>query len=206
MKKLLVLVTLLPYLAFAQDAEQNNEPSHPKNEIGISTGIAPSFLNSYGNLQSGTELWLTTRLTYLHNINNIQVGLIVEGAELEWSDGSIVAAAVLNRKFPIGKSYIYTGGSAGFYYSDNISKWPWYDRNERGYALGMQAGLSLHLSNRFSFISEVGVRSTQVWFNEVYYVQPEIYSHGTVEGYFIEYIDNRFFITVPMTMGIRYRF
>ncbi|MCB0697636.1 MAG: hypothetical protein KDC07_09745, partial [Chitinophagaceae bacterium] len=136
-----------------------------KNEIGLSTGIAPSFLNRYTyDLHTATELWLTTRLTYNRNFNNTQLGVILEGSALEWDDGGVVAALVVNKKFPVGKSYLYAGGSAGFYYAQNISKWHWVDRNERGYTLGLQAGMSLRLSDHFAFITEVGFRNTQVWF------------------------------------------
>src|SRR5690606_15833862 len=99
-----------------------NAPS-PKNEIGVSTGLSPTFFNRY----SGTEVLVTTRLTYLRNIQNTQIGLIVEGAAEPWDDGNIVTTIVLNKKFPVGKSYFYAGGNAGFYYADAISESPFND-------------------------------------------------------------------------------
>lgn len=202
MKKLFALMILLPVLSFAQDVEQN-KPYTPKNEIGVSTGIAPSFLNSF----SGTEVWLTTRLTYLHNFNNTQIGLIAEGGSIDWYDGNIIVAGVLNKKFPVGKSYLYAGGSAGYYHGYEMEQLGGsFGRNDRGYTLGLQAGFSLHLSNRFSFVSEIGVRSTQVWFENYHYYPATATSFYWQEAYIEKYIDNRFSISLPATMGIRYRF
>ncbi|HEY9176902.1 MAG TPA: hypothetical protein VIN07_04390 [Flavipsychrobacter sp.] len=202
MKKLLMTLSFLPLAAMAQDAiEADDIKATPyKNEIGISTGLAPSFFKKY----SGTEVWVTTRLTYLHNMNNTQLGLILEGSALPWDDGNIIATIVLNKKFPVGKSYFYVGSNAGFYYADAISKSPFNDVKKTGYTLGIQAGLSLHLSNRFSFFSEIGARSTQYWFEDYYRFERNHW--GVKEVEWIRYIDNGFLISLPGTMGIRYRF
>lgn len=201
MKKLLMTLSFLPLAAMAQDAVRVG-PAPFNNEIGVSTGIAPSFFNRY----FGTDVCVTARLTYLHNIRNTQIGLIVEAGSSDWDYGNLAASVVLNKKFPIGKSYLYAGGNAGYYYCDAISQWAWDDRTERGYILGLQAGLSLHLSNRFAFISEIGVRSTQVWFKSYHYIPPYASPHGPDEPQIIEYVDNSFLISLPGTMGIRYRF
>lgn len=203
MKKLITLMMLLPALSFAQDViTPKTDISTPlKNEMGVSTGLSPTFFNRY----SGTEVWITTRLTYLHNFNNTQIGLILEGGTSDWDYGNLVASVVLNKKFPVGKSYLYAGGNAGFYYADAISQWAFNDVAETGYTLGLQAGLSLHLSNRFSFFSEIGVRSTQVWFENFHRFERTNW-WGVDEVEWVRYIDNRFSISLPATMGIRYRF
>lgn len=202
MKKLFALMMLLPVLSFAQDAQQN-KPYIPKNEISASTGIVPSFFNNY----SGTELWLITRLTYLHNNKNIQIGVIAEAGSIDWYDGNIIVAGVLNKKFPVGKSYLYAGGSAGYYHGYEMEQLgSSLGRNERGYTLGLQAGFSLHLSNRFSLVSEIGVRSTQVWFENYHYYLATASTFYWQEAYLEKYIDNGFSISLPATMGIRYNF
>lgn len=203
MKKLLITLVFLPLAAMAQDAEQADvvQPTLYKNEIGISTGLAPVFNKRY----TGTEVCMTSRLTYLHNIRNAQIGFIVEAATSGWDYGNLIATFIMNKKFPLGKSYFYAGGNAGFYYSDAISRWAFYDEEEKGYTLGLQAGLSLHLSNRFSFFSEIGVRSTQYWFRDYYrFERTNIWGVNQVE--WVRYIDSGFLISLPATMGIRYKF
>lgn len=203
MKKLLITLSFLPLAAVSQDAvpADNATPTFYKNEIGISTGLAPIVFDGHSFL----DIWLTSRLTYLHNFKKTQVGLILEGGELEWSSGNIFAGAIVNQKFLLGKTYFYIGGSAGYYYSDDIFEEYPFSYTERGYVVGLQAGYVLPLGNRFSFTTEVGIRSTQVWFttyNRMSWTNP--WGAEIVEWY--PYTDNRFSISLPATMGIRYRF
>ncbi len=205
MKKLLITFSFLPLTAIAQDAVQTDDvKAIPyKNEIGISTGLAPIVFDGHSFL----DIWLTSRLTYLHNFKNTQLGLIIEGGELEWSSGNIYIGAVLNQKIPLGKTYFYIGGSAGYYYSDEIFEDDLfgYIYPERGYGFGLQAGYALPLGNHFSFITEVGIRSTQVWFTTYTRMSwTNVWGAEIVEWY--PHTDNRFSISLPATMGIRYKF
>ncbi len=204
MKKLLIILALLPLTAVAQDEVQGNKTmlTAYKNEIGISTGLAPIVFDGHSFL----DIWLTSRLTYVHNFKNTQVGIIIEGGELEWSSGNIYIGAVVNQKFPLGKTYLYVGGSAGYYHSDEIFEEDLFGNayQERGYAVGLQAGYVLPLGNRFLFTTEVGIRSTQVWFENYYSVDWNAWGVNKVE--WIQFIDSDFAISLPATMGIRYRF
>ncbi|MBW7912299.1 MAG: hypothetical protein H3C54_01010 [Taibaiella sp.] len=204
MKKLLITLSFLPLTAMAQDVTQTDDiqPKQYNNEIGISTGLAPVVFDGHSFL----DIWLTSRLTYLHNFKKTQVGLVVEGGELEWSSGNIYIGAVLNQKIPLGKTYFYIGGSAGYYHSGQIFEEDWFGNTyqERGYAVGLQAGYVLPLGNRFLFTTEVGIRSTQYWFENYNRVDWNAWGVNHVE--WIRFIDSDFSISLPATMGIRYRF
>ncbi len=202
MKKLLAILMLLPALAFAQDQQQENQTIQPKNEIGLSTGFATEILNDFGPV----NLWLTTRLTYFHNLNRTQIGLMVEGSELEWSSGNIFAGAVLNQKFPVGKTYFYLGGTLGYYYAEDFTENFMINSPEQGYAFGLQAGYMLPLGERFLFTTELGIRSMQVWFTDYYYAPAGPTTFSWSESYYQEYTNTRFNVSLPVSMGIRYRF
>lgn len=204
MKKLLITLSFLPLAAIAQDALQTDavKPTPYKNEIGISTGLAPIVFDGHSFL----DIWLTSRLTYLHNFKKTQVGVVVEGGELEWSSGNIFIGAVVNQKVPLGETYFYIGGSIGYYYSDQIFEEYLFGNtySERGYGVGLQAGYAIPLGNRFLFTTEVGIRSTQVWFENYNRFESNVWGVHHVE--WIRFIDSHFSISLPATMGIRYRF
>ena len=132
--------------------------------------------------------------------------MILEAGELEWSSGNIYIGAVVNQKIPLGKTYCYLGGSVGYYHSDQIFEEYLFGNtySERGYGVGLQAGYAIPLGNRFLFTTEVGIRSTQVWYEN--YSRFDRSAWGMNEVEWIRFIDNDFSISLPATMGIRYRF
>lgn len=208
MKKLLVLITLLPFLAFAQDAEQPvaTKPYQPKNEIGLSVG---PVLESKSNFKTHfAYMGYKSTLSYLRNFGKTQAGISFDAGEGSSHQFFYLSPALFaNRKFNAGNTYFYAGVSVGYFYSERNTLNRSYTFNlERGYTFGLQTGVVLPLGKHLAFTSEVAIRSTQVWFNTISYVPPEIYSHGTVEGYYIEYVDTDFSLHIPFTIGLRYRF
>ena len=200
MKKLLVILLLLPGITQAQE-EQATKPYSPKNEIGLSAGAVPDILIYNGLISSAAAL----RLGYFKSINRLQVGLAIE-IEEDLLNRSFAPVATLNYKLPTRKSYFYTGGALGYYQARNLLKFGTTEGRAQGFTMGVHAGYVLNLGKHFALTAEAAIRSTQVWFKDYHYIPPYTISHGPDEAQYIEYTDNRFFMTVPVTAGIRYRF
>lgn len=187
MKKLIVLLMLLPLLSFAQDVKQEIKPNHPKNEIGLNAGVI--FFTD--KKLSGRSPSAKFGAAYFRNFKQTQVGLVIDYNKDDWAFNCLTPTIVLNRKFNFGKSYLYTGGAAGYFYALA------HDANIKlnGYTVGLQAGYVLALGKHFALSTEVAVRSTQYYFK----------MHSLPANYTSGYLTD-FSLSFPATIGIRYRF
>ena len=157
MKKLIVLLMLLPLLSFAQDAPEKVKPSHPKNEIGLSAGVIFYADNKLSRRSPSAQFGAA----YFRNFKQTQLGLVVNYNEDDWSFQCFTPTVVLNRRFNFDNSYLYAGGAVGYYYA----RLPMYKfGNLNGYTAGLQLGYVLSLSKHFALSSEVAVRSAQYWY------------------------------------------
>lgn len=187
MKKLILLLMLLPLLSFAQDAPEKVKPNHPKNEIGLNVGVI--FFTD--KKLSGRSPSAKFGAAYFRNFKQTQIGLVVDYNEDDWGFQCLTPTVVLNRKFNFGNSYLYAGGAVGYYYA----RFPMYTISKlNGYTAGIQVGYVLSLSKHFAVSSEVAIRSAQYW-----------YKIDMAPYYPVGYLTD-FSLTFPATIGIRYRF
>lgn len=201
MKKLLIMM-LMPFMVQAQDNE-TTVPKLLKNEIGFKHGIGVEAPN---NNPFHNGLKINIAVAYKHNFNKTQLGLSLEsneGGYVEYYNLSSVV--LLNRIFARKKSYFYAGGAAGYHYATSQFKSDYDFRNKHGYVLGVQCGYVLYLGNHFAFTSELSLRSAQLSREEFGYADPLYVSHLR-EGHYYRYIEQEFLLTVPLSIGIRYRF
>lgn len=202
MKKLFVLLLVLPCTLYAQEqaAPSDNVEaiSIPKNEISITGGVflhsEEGFSLSYGDFGEFAAL------SYYRNINKYQVGLVIEigTGPYQWSYRSPLIA--LNRRFDFKKGYFYAGVISGYYKGIQTPVRYHNDDTQEGYSFGLQAGYILPIGKHFAFMSQLGIRSTQYWFNNYYLDSSE------EDLKLIQYRDSYFFAAIPVSVGFRYRF
>lgn len=187
MKKLILLLMLLPLLSFAQDAQEKVKPHHPKNEIGLNAGVIIYADNKLSRRSPSAQFGAA----YFRNFKQTQLGLVVNYNEDDWGFQCMTPTVVLNRKFNFGNSYLYAGGAVGYYYArlqmNAFSKL-------NGYTAGLQVGYVLNLNKNFAVSSEVAIRSAQYW------------HRVDMAPYYMPRYLTDFSLTFPATIAIRYRF
>ncbi|MCB9045163.1 MAG: hypothetical protein H6550_03375 [Chitinophagales bacterium] len=190
MKKLLAVLMLLPGVSLAQ-----------KNEITFSTGLNFQPTSDFRDMDNGDT---RVALSYLRTIDKLQVGVrLVAGSDFFMYE-YITPELLVNKKFNILRSYLYAGTAAGYYQRNEGMYAP--KQHMRGYTLGLQGGAAFYLSKHFSLTTEVAVRSTQFWY-KVYGFYPMLTNQqGITEYYRADKIENDFFVSFPVTFGLRYRF
>lgn len=201
MKKLLLVLSLLPFTLAAQTEQKegdNNKPYH--NEIGYNMGLSSLPVENIA------EVHPIVSVRYLRNYSNTQIGADVSLNHFymfsSFSSGNgqslaLTPTLLLNHTFHSDKYYLYAGIAAG-YYQDIQYHYHDISRNEKGYILGAQGGITYYIGNHISLNAELAVRSAQVWYKEYY-------SGMWQESLELRtYTDFRFY--TPLTIGIRYRF
>lgn len=201
MKKLALLL-FLPITSLAQEVNIDAETTPVrKNELSIQAGPLVE-LGSRGELFS--DISSSVSISYLHNFQSLQVGISVDGGYSVNGTLHLAPSVVFNNLIRKGSSYFYVGGQAGYYYSKDVGTF--YAGNPQdGYQLGGQAGYVTALSKRLSFSAELAVRSIQVWYDEYVYIHnPSTW--GGDESWYQNVRSKDFYVRVPVTVGIRYRF
>jgi hypothetical protein len=205
MKKLLITLSILPFVALAQDAEQADDvtPTFYKNEIGISTGVHLNIIDD--DLYPGS-LGTRVSLGYLRNIDRVQIGLVAEAGSEDGLYRYISPVLMFNYRIPVGKSYGYIG-MAGGYYLQQYTSYGWGpEYRNKGYTMGMQLGYVWNFSRHFSFTSELSLRSSQFWYENAYFVSTSQPYTLEPDGYYVRYRDKFFELYLPIAFGMRYRF
>jgi len=200
MKKLLIICSLLSVSAYAQEKEQT---VNLKNEMGLTMGLSFNPVTNFTYIYNAERRF---SLSYLCNFSKTQTGLSVEAGINGDDYGYISPMAILNRKLAIGRSYFFVGGALGYYFAQSGILYPAVYHDKKGYVFGVQGGAAIRLSKHISFTTEVGVRSTQVWYKVYNYYPLPLNSKGVSEYYGVEHIDSDFYISFPAAIGIRYRF
>jgi|GEM_PF-2507091 len=202
MKKLLIILFLFPAMVQAQE-EQTAQPDVPKNEIGLSTGVV---LESIGDFQLNTAyMGSKAMLTYYRNIKQFQLGLVLDAGVTSFDYFFYAPTVAVNHRFNARKGYFYAGTALGYYHAVQTYNIEQRDfSKENGYTFGLQGGYLLPVGKRLALTSEIAVRSTQVWFQNGNYIP--LYFGSTQESYFQTFTDTDFYITIPVTLGLRYRF
>lgn len=208
MKKLLITLAFLPLAASAQDEVPEKQYTPPKHEIIAAAGMSSilHYASVYGEPLQLSSVYFT--LGYVKNLDRMQIGARLEGGS-EFIEYRYFSPLLLcNRLFPLKRSYLYAGAAMGYYYFNYESR---FDRtldnlNKHGYSFGAQGGGVFYISKHLSFTTEVAVRSVQTWHKEAYYMPPAFSTFGPVNGYYMYDIKREFSLSLPVTMGIRYRF
>lgn len=195
MKKLLLFLLLLPALAIAQ--QETEQPTQPKNEILLANGISIyPFWSPY--IEPVTTYLM---FGYMHNYEKWQLGFRVEGGSEFRQYWYASPMLVINKTFPVKRGYLYAGSAAGYHHHNNFGSWVDAPQKMNGYVLGAQGGVSLNIDKHFSFSAEAGVRTAQVWYPNYYNI-----NYPNYEPYFQRYIAREFMLSIPVTLGFKYRF
>lgn len=201
MKKLLIILLLYPCVLSAQ-TEHTDIPEQKlyKNEAGINSGLV---LTTRNGLEAS---YVPVNLKYMRNIGKTQVGLVFEYyinistlSPATNGNGGFSPILIFNRVHHADKYYLYAGAAAGYYQEwSSISAFP-----TQGYTLGAQGGIMMYLGKHFGLNAELGIRSTQT-FRELHqgYYNPNTGAVHISDTYIIR----DFFLNIPITLGIRYRF
>ncbi len=203
MKKYLFLLLLpLSSLSFAQTTDSEKQKLFPNNELSIKAGPAIETSSTYFSNGVG----LHTGLSYLHNIKNLQVGVTLDGGLTSDNWYYLAPSVVFNHLFSIKRSYAYFGATVGYYYKRKSDGYfSMYDQ-ETGYTAGLQVGYVTPISKRLSFATEVAVKTIQVWYDDYYHVPDGISTLGHTNAYEIPVRAQQFYLDIPITVGLRYKF
>lgn len=183
MKKIIIIVLVLGS-SFTTSAQ--------KIEVGINGGVMPYFETT---MSPTTETSPYASVRGALNSRGWQAGLGVEHFQLQTTftsnaesvdhlHNSYGMAIFGNKLFRLPKSYIYTGINGG-YNSGRTT------RNQNlvphtGFNLGLQAGYTLNIAKGFGINAEVAARYNRVYYGDM--------------GMF------RVYMTVPVSLGLRYTF
>ena len=180
MKFLICLLLLLPISAYSQVGV-----SPSSRELGFNLGHA--FDNAMQDAFS-TGGYLRSALNFYQTKGHIQYGLTIEGGTNGYDYWYLSPGVLTNYKFSLNKTYIYAGFMAGYVCSDDMMTEHFVTQSiTQGYVFGLQGGLAMPVSKRFSVNAESAARSTQVWTS---------YKNYETESNIIIYF--------PITVGIRY--
>lgn len=197
MKKLTILMLLLPTLAMAQSEQPKTTQStdYARNEFSIKAGTAYDIVNS-----GYQKFWRhTTALSYNRNFKNFQIGLNLEAGVNPKVSSFFSPTASFNHLFRFNKSYVYGGITLG-YITTSSGEYIFAD-NSNGFVLGAQAGYVYNFSKHFSLNAEVGLRDHTEWYNTTGRFTDQF---GNVQTVPLKMMTNR--ISLPVMVGIRYRF
>lgn len=199
MKYAIITVLLLPLFSAAQT--ENVVPAL-RNEIGISAGNSLDLVQYFG-----TGAGVKCAATFLRNFSNIQAGISIEAGTGTADNWYFAPTIIANYKFSNSPSYFYMGAATGFV----MSGYTTFDRRNdfpdgKGYTLGLQGGYLHSLNNRWAFNAEVSVRSMQVWVRDYYYKPSVIATYGYVPERYMPITRMDFSLSIPVTVGFRYRF
>ncbi|MCD6062894.1 MAG: hypothetical protein K0R82_805 [Flavipsychrobacter sp.] len=199
MKKLLILLLLLPPGVYAQEGKPDSAVSKPmKWEIGVNTAIAFTTQRGFGGIYDDRFLVGRNSLSIYRNFTEGQIGLVAEGGLLGVGDGWYISPHVVaNYKMPFKRFYGYFGGAAGYVREETTDRV--YARLDlRGFLMGIQGGVVYGIGQRFALNAECGVRIKDITSVEIMYdyVPPptDIMPRGYTDVYF------------PVSVGVRYRF
>lgn len=204
MKKLIVLLMLMPLLSFAQDAQEKVKPSHPKNEITLNTSIGFQPETDYKSMNNAD---LRLSIGYMRNFALLQAGVRFEMASDRFTYADYMPTVIINKKFKLHKSYLYAGTAVGYLHRNaNLLRYEPYNNNMNGYVLGIQGGVAFRLSNSFCLTTELAVRSAQMWYKAKYYQPAAIWPNGSRDAYFYEVTQTQFILSFPVSVGVVYKF
>lgn len=198
MKKLTILMLLLPTLAMAQSEQPKTTRStdYARNEFSIKAGTAYDIVNS-----GYQKFWRhTTALSYNRNFKNFQIGLNLEAGVNPHIASFIAPTVSFNHLFRFNRSYFYAGVTAG-YVKSNASDYIYHTNSGDGFILGAQAGYVYNIGKHFSLNAEVGLRDHTEWYNTTGMISDQ---YGNVQTVPLKMMINR--ISLPVMVGIRYRF
>lgn len=199
MKNLLAALLLLPTTLYAQDADVKDNVI-PKNEIGLSMG---NYFN-IADPNASEVLGLSGSVSYLRNIKHLQLSGTLEVGGTA-SNAFIIPSAAANYLFLMKKGYLYTGFTGG-YYNQNSNLDGLSFGAGTGYMIGVQAGCNLTINKHLSFNSSLAVRTIQYWQDANYYIPDGYSSLGYFPATYRTLRTQRFYLNIPLTVGIRYRF
>lgn len=203
MKKLALLL-FLPFASIAQDAAPETETTTTpvrNNELSVQVGalVELGSRNYFFN-----DISSSMSISYLNNFKSLQVGVGVEGGYSVSRTMYLAPSVVFNNLIRSGSSYFYIGGNAGYYYAKDVGRFG-IGEEEDGYQLGGQAGFVTPISKRLSFSAELAFRSIQVWYDQYTYIHDMSGWGEDKSGY--HYIRTKdFYVRVPVTIGLRYKF
>lgn len=181
MKKIIILLLLIPSFSFAQ-----------KVELALNVGVDKDeqIINS-----SLPVLGLKASIGAITNIENVQIGCGMELGPETFGVGYIMPYALVNYKYNFRIFYLYTGMMGGWiryqgfpYSFKNLT-----NLNSNGYNLGFQAGAVLKLNDHFGFNTELSARNATLWNDN--------------SSFIFEGMPNRYSeFYLSATIGMRYRF
>lgn len=196
------MLLMSPSIIWGQDKVQKPQTIIPKNEIGLSTG--PAAYPQNANELFTPVLGAAISLSYYRNINSNQVGFTTNSGLRPDNYYYCAPSIIFNHRFMVKRSYLYAGITAGYYAARQPYEFTGKLNKENGYTFGLQAGYVMPMGKHFAFTSQIAIRSTQVWFKSAYWIP---LSFGfEPDGYNVPYTATDFHITIPVTVGIRYRF
>jgi hypothetical protein len=215
MKKLLYLFSMLPSVAFAQNTELsltggislNGQPSANMYYVGNKSALnyAASFtylrnIDLNDHWQIGGDLYvhsLASKSSKTYNYLGDEIG--GDNKRFEYAKAVLTPDFITNYKFHLDDDeYIYAGAALGLVYTinDHTSTNPRYTykgpNGGIGASTGVQAGIVYGISPRLALNGELAMR-----YYYITYDAPAPYRNGEELHYGI--------VTVPITVGIRYR-
>ena len=204
-RTLLLLLMAVPLLSMAQQAITPTKETivpHKGIEICLNGGLAVRTLSThypFGNSFGGT---FANNISVLHNKNKIQYGFGVDVNVMPYEYWELQPHVVVNRLFVAKRSYFYAGAMLGYANRQNADffHYDYVHNTSHGYVFGLQGGI-VYCIGKLALNAELALRSTQYWNKERVYIEqldadPFLYLKPI----------NIFEVSLPVKIGVRYRF
>lgn len=217
MKKLILLVLLVPYLTAAQDFGRSSKVPEKKFEISLLAGKAMDLTHLpkiIGSVEK-SRIYFTGVNVYF-NIRRTQLGF---GIDLEPTkyDGAekyripyVSPHIVINRTLETENFSFYAGGMIGYIRYDGVE----YDAISHavledygnGIVGGLQGGVIFKLDDYTGLNVELALRGREIKHRYVSDLKGPLYGQPSSQSYIREMEFGRFSYYAPIRLGFRFRF